>query len=344
MKRLIFPLLCAAALAPEAPAAESLTITPGAAGSQILEWQGTPDRIYFIQYSFDLLNWLCLPVVQQGAGATLSYQFQTMEPIRFLRLAWLDPGPLPDTDGDGLPDEFEVIWGSDPNCPDSDLDGISDLEELLDALYQSPYYPDTDYDMDGIPDWLEDFLGTDPSDPDSDGDGLTDLMELLHTLTDPLESDTDGDNLGDGGEINAGTDPLDGQTQDSDVDGIPDCDEVDSDGDGIPDAAEITLGTDPLNWDSDGDFIPDGDEDTDGDGYTDGTEIDQGKDPLDDQDRPAAELLILTGSGGELVRVSKLRTVTLPADGPLSYIAVVPMASTEYPMRKKVSEKITDLS
>jgi N-acetylmuramoyl-L-alanine amidase len=268
---------------------------------------------------------------------------------------------LLDSDGDGLPDLVEISNGFDPLNSDSDSDGVSDLEEFLDEIYD----PLDDWDWDGIPDWLEVLMGTDPFEWDSDQDGLSDYDELTKTDTDPLNPDTDndgildggedldgdgltnsqeiergtdpnnwdsdGDNLGDAGEVEAGTNPIDGTNPDTDGDGVPDEDEVDSDHDGIPDADEIRNGSDPLDSDSDGDGIPDGDEDSDGDGTTDGNEVDQGTDPGDPVSRPEAEILILKGTGAEDVRVTKSRKVTLPADGPLSYIAVVALASEEFP-------------
>ncbi|MFX0022093.1 MAG: NosD domain-containing protein [Candidatus Hermodarchaeota archaeon] len=42
-----------------------------------------------------------------------------------------DDGPEPDTDGDGLIDEWEELYGTDPLKPDTDGDGLTDGEEVL---------------------------------------------------------------------------------------------------------------------------------------------------------------------------------------------------------------------
>ena len=52
---------------------------------------------------------------------------------------------------------------------------------------------------------------------DSDGDGVSDLDEDTMYGTDPFNSDSDGDGISDGTEIDAGTDPLDGASFDSNV-------------------------------------------------------------------------------------------------------------------------------
>jgi hypothetical protein len=92
-----------------------------------------------------------------------------------------------DTDGDGMPDEYETANGLNPANridaqEDPDHDGLSNLQE-----YQ---------------------LGTNPQSADADGDGLSDGQEVARG-TSPLLWDTDGDSVSDGLEVQTGTNPLD---------------------------------------------------------------------------------------------------------------------------------------
>jgi thiol-disulfide isomerase/thioredoxin len=95
-------------------------------------------------------------------------------------LAVMATGCVKDSDKDGLTNEEEEAFGTDPKNADTDGDGLSDFDEV-----------------NGI---------TDPLDADTDGDGLSDFDEV-NGVTDPLDADSDGDGHSDGDELAAETDP-----------------------------------------------------------------------------------------------------------------------------------------
>lgn len=67
-----------------------------------------------------------------------------------------------DTDGDGLTDEEEAQYGTDPKKADTDGDGLFDFEEI--NIYKTnPLNPDTDGDS--YPDGLEVRNGYNPNGP-----------------------------------------------------------------------------------------------------------------------------------------------------------------------------------
>ncbi len=205
-----------------------------------------------------------------------------------------DDGPQGDLDQDGLTNELEDLWGTDPLDPDSDDDGALDGIEVL-AYSTNPLNPDTDGG--GALDGAEIAGHTDPLDPlddletgrDSDGDGLTDAFEE-ELGTDPLVADSDGDGLLDGQEVGDtdGDGTIDALDPDDDGDGVPTSEELgrDTDGDRIPDHQDA---------DDDGDGIPtaedpnplvpdtvvEGAVDSDHDGLSDAQEEALGTDPLD---------------------------------------------------------------
>jgi hypothetical protein len=177
-----------------------------------------------------------------------------------------------DLDKDGLLDVDEYLNNTDPNKGDTDGDGLSDAAEVR----KHKTNPNsTDSDGDGLTDAEEvQSYGTDPNKADSDGDGISDFDEIKGTLgyvTDPVKADSDGDGMADGDEIANGYDPTDS------ADGLRD-----DDNDGLSNADELKMGTDPANPDSDGD------------GWLDGED----KSPTDSHDPSEAPKSLVTFSAG----------------------------------------------
>ncbi|MFC2171106.1 hypothetical protein ACFLU6_00570 [Acidobacteriota bacterium] len=218
-----------------------------------------------------------------------------------------------DTDDDGVSDGDETSrYLIDPLSVDSDSDGILDGTELG----MTSGCPDTSLSI-FVPD-ADPSTTTDPNDSDTDDGGITDGVEDANHNGrfetgegDPnlwADDDPDADGLENGDEIAAGTNPLDGDTDD---DGIIDGNEVmttltqpvnaDTDGDGIQDGTELGVSvgspftdpgtfvpdldpattTDPLRTDTDAGGIPDGEEDWNYNGRLDEEEGDP-QDPADD--------------------------------------------------------------
>lgn len=146
-----------------------------------------------------------------------------------------------DTDGDGMPDAWELAYGLNPtNSADailqSDGDTLNNLQEYL--ANADPHKNDTDFD--GISDVQELNAGTDPAfapRADTDIDGLQDSWERRYftNLTAYAASDDpDYDGLDNAFEYTIGTDPT----------------KADTDGDGQSDYDEYWGGSDPWSADS----------------------------------------------------------------------------------------------
>jgi len=212
----------------------------------------------FYYYRISLTEEECGKIVLKGAKDAC------LEKIKHPEYTYFD------YDKDGINDDKELWFSTDPGNPDTDSDGLNDREELLD-------------------------FHTNPTQKDTDGDGLTDYDEIKKYKTHPNKSDTDGDGILDGEEVKKGTNPT---TGDDDKDGLLNIDEEkfgtdknnpDTDGDGVSDLEETRNGFDPLKAgqilaDTDGDGLLDMDEifystdrfkkDTDSDGASDKQEVD----------------------------------------------------------------------
>jgi len=105
-----------------------------------------------------------------------------------------------DQDDDGVPSWDEVLdHGTDPDVPDTDGDGLDDGWELNHTL--NPLDPaDAAYDPDddGLNNLQEFENGTDMAYGDTDKDGLGDGVELIFFGTDPTAWDSDEDGVSDG--------------------------------------------------------------------------------------------------------------------------------------------------
>ena len=132
--------------------------------------------------------------------------------------------PNADTDGDGMPDAYELANGLsitvDDTLGDPDADGSGNFNEYIKNT--KPQIADTDGD--GLKDGAETGTGlyvsatntgTSPLNTDSDGDGFSDGLENpalastgpLQPGSDPTKADTDGDSFYDNTEVYAGTNP-----------------------------------------------------------------------------------------------------------------------------------------
>jgi hypothetical protein len=187
------------------PACETGSPIGDANGSKTID-EADPGLIFYYSYQ-DTSTWSneikCCQDVNQDGEITAQ---DAIDAYRILTGAATSPGTCPidpntiDSDGDGLPDWWEIDNGLDPYDPTGDNGADGDL------------------DGDGLTNREEFEYNTDPTNVDTDGDGLTDGEEVNSEFddptggtgpTDPTNIDTDGDGFNDGDEVNNGTNPLD---------------------------------------------------------------------------------------------------------------------------------------
>lgn len=115
------------------------------------------------------------------------------------------------------------MYETDILNPDTDLDGLTDYEEVYITLTSPTKYDsinegisdsDVDVDYNDLSNIQEINLGTNSRLKDTDNDGLSDSDEILLYNTNPLVPDTDEDGITDGNEITMGLDPNDPETFD----------------------------------------------------------------------------------------------------------------------------------
>lgn len=109
-----------------------------------------------------------------------------------------------DSDGDGLFDHEERVFGSNPvvarsngHCLDSFLTREAYAARCKSMAQARSCDPTLDSDGDSLNECEEALLGTDPFDFDTDGDSIPDYLEWLYGFN-PLNSDDGKDNNGDG--------------------------------------------------------------------------------------------------------------------------------------------------
>lgn len=177
-----------------------------------------------------------------------------------------------DTDSDGIPDYFEIAYGTNESDGDDPVVGGGN-DDNVDGTTPNNGINDTGINGDGISDALEQIL--------LDNGAIGPISRI---------TDTDGDGIPDWLEVADGTNPFNGNqptvsgNNDSDEDGIPDAFETyianaggaadpdistDTDGDGIPDYYEVLNNTNPNNVN---DPTVSGGTDSDADGISDALE------------------------------------------------------------------------
>ena len=127
---------------PEMPDQPRPTFTCATENWWNLDWQGVASRTYFIQSSVDLINWDFQPAMAFGEGTWQCAIGSTSDKF-FVRLFYaddptvtsLEQAKAADFDGDGFSNLDEIsIYQTNPLNPDTDGDGLPDGWEIAHGL------------------------------------------------------------------------------------------------------------------------------------------------------------------------------------------------------------------
>jgi hypothetical protein len=142
-------------------------------------WPTLAGKQYTLLFSPDLTQGSWLPVgspfIAQGGETTYYFNELDLADKRFWRVAVENV----DTDGDGLSDHEEYLFGTEYWNPET-FGGIPDAWLALHYATANGFNPEDDDDNDGLSNFEEYLHGTNPKLADTDGDGTTDFVEVNH--------------------------------------------------------------------------------------------------------------------------------------------------------------------
>ena len=143
-------------------------------GEKVIVWYGHLGRSYFVQVSDPanhLNTWHFATIIEGGNDEDISYEVDGTADKGFFRLKYTDqvPGPgedlnTADFDGDGISNLDEIsVYHTDPLNPDTDGDGMPDGWEILYGLDPTdPADADEDWVADGISNLVKYQTGRNP--------------------------------------------------------------------------------------------------------------------------------------------------------------------------------------
>ncbi|PQJ37908.1 hypothetical protein BTO00_22770, partial [Vibrio campbellii] len=181
--------------------------------------QGSTDNLYYRMYGKEYRVTDYLEFTPNLLGDPITFFYRTPKGLVYSIEQDYDLSSFyveADSDGDGLPDRYELVRGQHPYSPDdgdldTDSDGLTDAYELAWNLNPESDADgaDADSDNDGISNFEESLAGSDPLDStsyDRDRDGVFGADDADDN--NPY-SDSDGDLIADMIETNADFNPLD---------------------------------------------------------------------------------------------------------------------------------------